>query len=118
MPNPESPSVADLTDLRAYIGALQAISEICEIDQEVDLDLEIGAIIRRCYEIGAPAPLFTRIRGQSHGFRILGAPAGTSCQPGLHLARIAVSLGFPPETSAFDSSRARGFCACREGLAQ
>jgi UbiD family decarboxylase len=92
--------VKDLTDLRAYITALQAIGEICEIDQEVDLDLEIGAIIRRCYEIGAPAPLFTRIRGQSHGFRILGAPAGTSCQPGLHLARIAVSLGFPPETSA------------------
>lgn len=38
-----------LKSLREYIDALKAISELQEIDQEVDWNLEIGAISRRCY---------------------------------------------------------------------
>ena len=88
-----------LRDLRAYINALKEIGEVQEIDQEVDLDLEIGAIIRRSYELRAPAPLFNHIKGVEAGFRILGAPVGVSNQPGLYLSRVALSLGLEPQTS-------------------
>lgn len=88
-----------LKSLREYIDALKAIAEIQEIDKEVDWNLEIGAISRRCYETGAPAPLFNSIKGIEKGFRVLGAPAGISNQPGLYLSRIALSLGLSPTTT-------------------
>ena len=86
-----------LRDLRAYIGALEKIGEIQRIDAEVSLDYEIGAIVRRSYDLMAPAPLFTNIAGVAPGFRVFGAPAGVSGQPGLYLSRVAVSLGLDPE---------------------
>ncbi len=89
-----------IPDLRAYVEALRAAGELQPIDAEVDLDLEIGAIIRRSYELRAPAPLFNRIKGIAPGFRVLGAPAGLSRRPGLEVARLALSLGLPPETTA------------------
>jgi UbiD family decarboxylase len=94
--------VKPLLSLRDYIEALREIDEMREIDQEVELDLEVGAIIRRCYETGAPAPLFRRIRGVTPGFRILGAPAGLSGQPGLSLARVSLSLGLDPASTSRD----------------
>jgi 4-hydroxy-3-polyprenylbenzoate decarboxylase len=89
-----------LKSLREYIDALTAIGESIEIKVPVDLNLEIGAICRRCYETGAPAPLFTNIPGAIQGSRVLGAPVGVSLQPGLYLARIAVSLGLEPKANA------------------
>ncbi len=88
-----------IKDLRGYVDALKAIGEMVEISREVDLNLEIGAISRRCYETGAPAALFTNIRGAGKGFRVLGAPAGVSRQSGLELSRIALSLGLDPHSS-------------------
>ncbi|WP_213739858.1 UbiD family decarboxylase [Bradyrhizobium sp. dw_411] len=88
-----------LTDLRQYIEALRRLGEIQEIDAPVSLDLELGAIIRRCYETGAPAPLFKAFSDHPPGFRILGAPAGASRQPGRQLVRVATSLGLPPAIS-------------------
>ena len=82
-----------LKSLRGYVEALRAMGELQVIDTEVDWNLEVGAIIRRVYELGAPAPLFNRIKGIDAGFRVLGAPAGMSRRNGL--ARIAVSLGWP-----------------------
>lgn len=79
--------------LREYVKALREIGEIQEINAEIDWNLEMGAIIQRSYELGAPAPLFNRIRGIEPGFRVLGAPAGVSRTRGL--ARIALSLGQP-----------------------
>src|SRR2546425_12208815 len=87
-----------LTSLRDYVAALQALGEIQEIDIEVDWNLEMGAIIRRSYELQAPAPLFNRIKGIEPGFRVLGAPAGLSKRNGL--VRIALSLGMPADASA------------------
>ena len=87
-----------LTSLRDYVDQLKTIGEIQEIDVEVDWNLEMGAIIRRSYELRAPAPLFNRIKGIERGFRVLGAPAGISRKNGL--ARIALSLGFPRTASA------------------
>jgi UbiD family decarboxylase len=86
-----------LASLRDYIEALRDLGEVQEINAEVDWNLEMGAIIQRSYELGAPAPLFNRIRGIEEGFRALGAPAGVSRKNGL--ARVALSLGLSPDTS-------------------
>src|SRR5271165_4636442 len=86
--------------LRSFIEQLQAIGDVQEIDIEVDWNLELGAVIRRSYELRAPAPLFNRIKGIEPGFRVLGAPAGVSRQPGLSLARVALSLGLTASASA------------------
>jgi 4-hydroxy-3-polyprenylbenzoate decarboxylase len=91
--------LTNLASLREYLAALRQIGELVEIDREVDWNLEIGAIIRRCYETGAPAPLFNRIQGIEPGFRVFGAPAGISRQPGLYMARIALSLGLHPRAT-------------------
>ena len=91
-----------LKDLREYIEGLRALGEMVEVPLEVDWNLEMGAIIRRCYELGAPAPLFQRIKGSGPEFRAFGAPAGTSHQPGLYLCRVALSLGLPPTASGRD----------------
>jgi 4-hydroxy-3-polyprenylbenzoate decarboxylase len=92
--------VTHLKSLREYIDRLKALGEVQEISTEVDWHLELGAIVRRSYELRAPAPLFQRIKGIEPGFRVLGAPAGVSCQPGLFLCRIALSLGLPATSSA------------------
>jgi 4-hydroxy-3-polyprenylbenzoate decarboxylase len=91
-----------LRSLREYIERLQSFREVQEIDAEVDWNLEMGAIIRRCCELRAPAPLFNRITGIEPGFRVLGAPAGLSRQKGLGLVRVALSLGLPPAATARD----------------
>ncbi len=91
-----------LNDLREYINALKAIHEIQDIDQEVDWHLEIGGIIRRSYDLKAPAPLFNNIKGIEKGFRVLGAPAGASRQTHLFLARVAISLGLPANATVND----------------
>ena len=88
-----------LKDLREYIDALRALGECVDVSVEVDWNLEMGAIIRRCYETGAPAPLFTRITGIDTNFRAFGAPAATSRQKELYLCRVAISLGLPPTAS-------------------
>ena len=48
-----------LTDLRQYIEALRNLEEIQEISAPVSLNLEIGAIIRRCCETGRRTPFST-----------------------------------------------------------
>ncbi|MEY9858874.1 UbiD family decarboxylase [Catenulispora sp. GAS73] len=85
--------VKHLRSLREFISELEEVGEVQPIDAEVDWNLEIGAVIRRSYDLRAPAPLFTNITGyQGSGFRVLGAPGGLSgsAHP---LARIALSLG-------------------------
>lgn len=89
-----------IPSLREYIDELKALGEIQEIDTEVDWNLEMGAIIRRSYELRAPAPLFHRIHGIERGFRVLGAPAGMSGRKGHEFARVALSLGYPATASA------------------
>jgi UbiD family decarboxylase len=84
-----------LKDLREFISELEALGEVQRIDAAVDWNLEIGAIIRRSYDLRAPAPLFTNIRGYEHtGFRVLGAPGALSREPH-KMARVALALGLP-----------------------
>lgn len=89
-----------LRSLREYIDALQALGDVQPIDLEVDWNLELGAIIRRSYDLKAPAPLFNRIKGyENSGFRVLGAPAALSSRHDMPLARIALGLGLQPQAS-------------------
>jgi hypothetical protein len=91
-----------LRSLRDYVDRLKALGEIQEIDIEVDWHLELGAIIRRCYELKAPAPLFNRIKGIEAGFRVLGAPATPLPYP---TQPSPTSLSWPTETSMYPRTR-------------
>ncbi|GAA3168717.1 MULTISPECIES: UbiD family decarboxylase [Streptomyces] len=92
--------MAYLKDLREYLAALDELGDVRTIDRPVDPHLEVGAIIRRSYETQAPAPLFTNIEGTAPGYRLLGAPGALSSAPGRPLARIALSLGLAPDSTA------------------
>ena len=87
------------SDLRAYIETLEKEEELVHVKKEVDWNLELSGIIRRSYDLKAPAPLFERIKGYPNGHRILGAPIGLSHRQGRSLARLAVSLGFPANST-------------------
>ena len=88
-----------IRDLRDFLDLLDRHGELQRIKEEVDWNLEMGAITRHCYDIGAPAALFENIKGYSDGYRALGAPMGTSSKPGHSLyARTALALGLGPET--------------------
>ncbi len=90
-----------MQDLREFLELLEKHGELTRVQEEVDWNLEIGAIIRRCYDIGAPAALFEKIKDYPQGFRALGAPMGASSRSGHSLyARTALALGLGPDTSA------------------
>ena len=89
-------------DLREFIAKLEEEGELVRIKKEVDWDLEVGAIIRRSYDLMAPAPFFENIKGYGNGFRILGASAGVSNKPNRYFARLALSLGMNPESKISD----------------
>jgi 4-hydroxy-3-polyprenylbenzoate decarboxylase len=93
--NPEP--LKHLKSLREFVDELGEIGDVQRIDHEVDWNLEIGAVIRRSYDLRAAAPLFTTITGyQDSGFRVLGAPGALSSSP-YPLARIALALGLPAQ---------------------
>jgi len=81
-------------DLREFIDALEKNGELQRIKKEVDWHLEIGAITRRCNEIGAPAPLAEKIKDYPEGYAILGSPLGGSKKKGkkMPFRRIAIAL--------------------------
>ncbi|MGN5382127.1 UbiD family decarboxylase [Streptomyces lasalocidi] len=89
-----------LSDLREYLDALDALGDLRHIDREVSADLEAAAITRLSYERRSPAPLFENVAGAEPGFRLLGAPAGLSSLPDKPLARVALSVGLPADTTA------------------
>ncbi|MBI2849327.1 MAG: UbiD family decarboxylase, partial [Chloroflexi bacterium] len=89
-------------DQRAYIARLEEEGEIQRVEKEVDWNLEVGAIIRRSYDLKAPAPFFQKIKDYPSGCRILGAPLATSRRPNRYHARLAISLDLPPDSSVMD----------------
>src|ERR1043166_1639380 len=96
----------EINDLRDYVDLLEEYEEVQRIEMEVDWNLEMGAITRRCYDLGAPAALFENIKGYPKGFRTLGAPLGASRKQGHSMfARTALALGLKPNTSAKDIMR-------------
>ncbi|MBH1931067.1 UbiD family decarboxylase [Serratia rubidaea] len=87
------------TDFRQFIAYLRAHQELLDIDVTVSPELEAGAITRKVYETGAPAPLFQALEDNPHGFRILGAPAGLSRRDGQRYARLAAHFGLPKQAT-------------------
>mgnify|MGYP000017643388 CR=1 FL=1 len=83
-------------DNREFIKALEANDDLVTIHQEVDWDLEMGAIIRRVCERKAPAPYFKKIRDYP-GFEAFGAPLAT-------YKRLAIAMGMKPDASVQEIS--------------
>ena len=90
------------SDLRSYLAALEAIGDIDRIDRLVDADLEAAAVTRLSTERGAPAPLLESIRGFEGHVRMFGAAGALSSTPDTPFARVALSMGQPPETGGRD----------------
>src|ERR1044072_7104760 len=86
-----------LSSLRDYLGALAKLDDLRVVDDEVDAELEIGAIARYATEHRAPAHLLSRVRGFTPGFPVLTAPATHSRVPASLYARVALSLGLDPD---------------------
>ena len=78
-------------DNREYIKALEAAGELVNINQEVDWDMEAGAIVRKVCEEKGPSPLMNKIKDYP-GHRYFGAPLAS-------YRKLAISLGMPPESS-------------------
>jgi phenylphosphate carboxylase alpha subunit len=100
--DPEAHTGRHFTSFRDYVEALKNIGEIQEIDRTIDWNLEMGAIIRHSTETKAAAPLFNNVIGADPGLRAMGAPAATSRQPGLYLARLAMMMGHDPHATGLE----------------
>ncbi|MDY6862994.1 MAG: UbiD family decarboxylase [Thermodesulfobacteriota bacterium] len=87
-------------DLREWIDRLDIEGDLQKIDVEVDWNLELGAIIRRSYDLKEKAPFFQKIKDYPEGYRILGAPAGTSKNPNYQFTRIATSFDMKKDAKA------------------
>jgi len=88
-------------DLREYICCLEKEGEVQRITQEVQPVFEVGAIIRRSYDLRAPAPFFLNLRGYPEN-RIFGAPIGLSRRKNRLFARFAISMDMPPQSTALE----------------
>ncbi len=91
---------AHLLDLRAWLQAVQQQGELHRIEAEVDPIEEMGGLTYLVgKQEGAPALLFTRVKGAA-GTRSLFNLLGTS------LGRVALSLGLDPGLGLRDVIRA------------
>ena len=79
-------------DLREFIAKCKAFGEVQSIEQEVDWNLEAGAITRRCCELSAPAPFFQKIKDYPEGYRIFGGPLAA-------FRRLAIAMDLDPDSS-------------------
>ena len=58
-------------DLREFIAKLEQEKEILRIEEEVDWNLEAGAITRHSNEMGLPAPFFQKVKDYPESYRLL-----------------------------------------------
>ena len=79
-------------DIRQFVEALDRTGDVVRIQQEVDWELEAGAITRRAYEMNGPATLFEKIKDYPEGFRISNGTTGT-------WSRVALAMGLPKNAS-------------------
>ena len=64
-------------DNRKFIDDLIKTGDAVKVKQEVDWELEAGAIIRHTSEVKGPAPLFEKIKDYSTSYRLAGALMAT-----------------------------------------
>lgn len=79
-------------DNRQFIEDLEKTKDAVKVRQEVDWELEAGAIIRRTSELKGPAPLFEKVKDYPGGYRLAGALLAI-------YRRVALAMGFKPEAS-------------------
>ena len=79
-------------DVRGFIAKLEKEREAVRIEEEIDWNLEAGAILRRSAEAGLPAPFFQKIKGYPEGFRLFGGGAAK-------FKRMAIAMDMDPDTS-------------------
>lgn len=85
-------------DLREFIDALDKNNELLNVNEEVDTDLEIGAMTRRVFDTQGPALFFKKLKGYSDDFRFFSGMVAT-------YRRYAISLGLDPNTHMKDIIR-------------
>ena len=78
-------------DVREFIAKLEEEGEALRIEEEVDWNLEAGAILRRSAEAGLPAPFFQKIKDYPAGYRLFGNGAA-------NFRRMAIIMGMKPDT--------------------
>jgi 4-hydroxy-3-polyprenylbenzoate decarboxylase len=78
--------------LRGFIDELFSYNEAVIISEQVDADLEIGAITRRTFDIQGPALLFQNIKGYPTNYRFFTGMVST-------YRRYSIALGLDPSTS-------------------
>ncbi|MDP6559947.1 MAG: UbiD family decarboxylase, partial [Candidatus Binatia bacterium] len=83
-------------DLREWLTVLDREGELVQVKDEVDWNLEAGAIIRRVCETDGPAVLLNKIKDYPKGYRIFGAPFSLSRRH--RYARLALALDLPVDT--------------------
>src|SRR3990167_10492174 len=77
-----------IKDNRQFIEALEKTGDVVRIKQEVDWDMEAGAIARRIDETGSPAAFCEKITDYPEGYRLF-------CSPLSSFRRMAVAMGMP-----------------------
>ena len=78
-------------DLREFIAKLEKEGEAQRIEEEIDWNLEAGAMIRRSNELGLPAPFFQKVKDYPNGYRLFGSPLSNH-------RRVAIAMDMNPNT--------------------
>ncbi|MBI4318150.1 MAG: UbiD family decarboxylase [Chloroflexi bacterium] len=110
--------------LRDFIAALDRTGDLVRIKEEVDWDIEAGAISRRNFERSGPCLWFQKIKDYPEDFTLLNGPVAT-------WRRVAVALGLAADTPVREIYRvyeerlanrvkpnivARARAACKENI--
>ena len=78
-------------DLREFLARLEKEGELKKIAEEVDWNLEAGAMSRRAIEENLPVPYFQKVKGYPSGYQLV------SCLLTNH-RRIAIAMDMAPDT--------------------
>jgi len=78
-------------DVREFIAKLEQEGEVQRIEEEVDWNLEAGAMLRRSHEANLPAPFFQKVKGYPDGYRLCGGIMANH-------RRIAIAMDMAPDT--------------------
>ncbi len=86
---------------RDYLQLLADRGELVDIHDEVNWNLEMGAILRHACETTAAFPRFNNIRG-AKGFRACEMGPTVSAAPGRKWQRLALMLGMPEDATLME----------------
>lgn len=82
-------------DIREFIAELEKQGEAVRIKEEVDWNLEVGAMIRRSNEKGLPSPFFENVKGYPKGYALFGEALSNH-------RKLSIAMGMPPDSEIRD----------------